>query len=187
MREWEFREPIAKLGDIIQIRGYGSRKFEVFSISYAVDIDVIDMFEDVFYDVAALDSHDYMLACQEDIIVLETPTDVDYDRLEEYLVRQDYAESTILKSLGLDGYEVTEIDEQGSEQDNEQEEEGVVDKREEIESRTDKVDRLLTELYDYYTLIGLVGGDYEEGDGHYRRKIDDIEAELKELTGGEAE
>lgn len=183
MREWEMREPVAKLGDIIQIRGYGSRKFEVFSISYTMDVDAVDIFEDVFYDVAALDSHDYMLACQDDIIVLETPIDVDYDRLEEYLVDQDYAQHMMLKSLGLDGYDAPETISREEGSDVEKRKEGET----KAETNAEKVDRLLMELYDSYTLVGIVGEDYEEGDGHYKRKIDAIEAELKELAGGKAE
>lgn len=185
--KWEPREPIAKLGDIVQIRGYGERKFEIFTLSYSMDMDAVDLFEDIYYDVAALDVPEYLLACQEDIIVVETPNEVDYDTLEEHSVQNNIETYSYLSSIGLQGYEMVTGDTDEVDDDNTEEGEIVPKQRKEDEKESDKVDELLTELSDYYTLVGLVGEDYEDGDGYYKRKIDDVKAELAELTGGKAE
>src|SRR5699024_7348318 len=78
----EDRQPCAKIGDIIQIRGYGNRKYEVFSVQYTKDVYPSEMFVDICYDTVSLDGTDFILAFQEDITVVNTPENVDYKRLE---------------------------------------------------------------------------------------------------------
>src|SRR5690625_2462400 len=87
--KWEMREPIAKLGDIINVRGYGHRRFEVFAVNYEASMDAYESFEEVYYDVVSVDLADFMIAWQEDVLVVETPNEIDYDKLEEYSA-QDY-------------------------------------------------------------------------------------------------
>src|SRR5690625_4853708 len=77
------REPIARLGDIIQIKGYGSRKFEVFHVAYSYEVDAVEEFEEIFYDASEINGEEITMAWEEDITVLETPNEIDYDRLEE--------------------------------------------------------------------------------------------------------
>ena len=101
MHEWYRREPVAKLGDVIQIKGYGSRKFEVYAVYYSFDMDAVDMFEDIYYDVASLDGKEYLMAWQEDIVVLETPDIVDYERLETHASRT-FEEVFKTELVGLD-------------------------------------------------------------------------------------
>lgn len=168
---WQ-REPIAKIGDIIHIRGYGNKEFEVFSVQCTIDTFPTESYYDICYDVVSLNGEEYILAFQEDITVVESPLDVDYERLEylsERSVEMDFERMNEI----LQGFDLVPDD------NHTEMEEDVVE-----ESKTETVDDLLDKLNDYNELIATVGEDYEEGDGYYRRKVDDIKAKLRGIIGG---
>src|SRR5690625_7825266 len=169
--KWEMREPIAKLGDIINVRGYGHRRFEIFAVNYEASMDAHESFEEVYYDVISVDLADFMVAWQEDVIVVETPNEIDYDRLEEYSA-QDYYD--IISSF-------TVFEDVGKQKVSTNKEEVDVPRN---RSKSDKIDALMDEVYDYQTTINIVGEDHEEGDGYYRDKVDGIKAELAAMAGG---
>lgn len=176
MRKWEMREPIAKLGDIVNVRGYGHRRFEVFSVNYEAAMDAVESFEEIFYDVVSVDLADFMIAWQEDVTVVETPNEIDYEKLEGHSAQSYY---DIISSFTID-YNGLMGGNKPKEQITKKEEVGVPKNR----SKSDKIDVLLDELYDYQTTINIVGDDHEEGDGYYRDKVDEIKAELAAMMGG---
>lgn len=173
-RGYHMREPIARLGDIIQVKGYGSRKFEVFSVFYSLEVDAVEEFEEIFYDVSEIDGEELMMAWQEDIVVLETPHEVDYERLEELSAKMF---EDVLESFDISmGFESTKRDKA------EKEASDMRKKAEEEQVRADRIDYMLTLLSDYTALVELFGEDYEEGDKYFAKKIDHINAKLAELT-----
>lgn len=177
----EMREPIAKIGDIIQIRGYGNRKYEVFSLQYAKDVFPTEMFIDICYDAVSLDGEDFIFAYQEDITVVQTPANVDYKRLE-YLSEKSVNMNTDIMDDLLKGFEIVPDDAAENITAKETEEDEVEANKE--DDKPKNVDDLLDELIDYQELIRIVGEDYEDGDGYYRRKVDECMAKLAKMTGG---
>lgn len=169
-RGYHMREPIARLGDIIQIKGYGSRKFEVFSVFYSLEVDAVEEFEEIFYDVSEINGEELLMAWQEDIVVLETPHEVDYERLEELSSKMF---EDVLETFDITmGFKSTKVDKV------EKEDADVPRNR----SKADKIDTLLDELNRFRTLIKLLGEDEGDEDTYYRDKVDEIKAELAELT-----
>jgi len=63
-------KPIANIGDIVRVEGYGLRTFEVVAYSYERYIDAENDVDDIWYDVACTQTTDLILAGQEDITVL---------------------------------------------------------------------------------------------------------------------
>lgn len=179
MRKWEMREPIAKLGDIVNVRGYGHRRFEVFSVNYEAAMDAVESFEEVFYDVVSVDLADFMIAWQEDVTVVETPNEIDYEKLEGHSAQSYY---DIISSFTID-YNGLMGGNKPKEQITKKEEVDVPKNR----SKSDKIDVLLDELHRFQTLIEMMGEDDEDEDTYYRDRVDEIKAELAAMTGGKAE
>lgn len=172
---WEMREPIAKLGDIINVRGYGHRRFEVFAVNYEASMDAVESFEEVYYDVVSVDLADFIIARQEDVIVVETPNEIDYDKLEDYSAQGYY---DIIPSFTIDISEYVDV---GKPKESTNKEEVDVPRN---RSKTDKIDALLDDLNRFKTLIEMMGEDDEDEDTYYRDRVDEINAELAVMTGG---
>lgn len=62
--------PVAGVGDIVRIEGYGIRTFEVFSYSYEYYVDKENEYDDLWYDLTCTKTFEYFTAGQEDIVVL---------------------------------------------------------------------------------------------------------------------
>ena len=167
----EDRQPCAKIGDIIQIRGYGNRKYEVFSVQYTKDVYPSEMFVDICYDTVSLDGSDFILAFQEDITVVNTPENVDYKRLEYLAEKSIEPFGDIFGGIFGGGFEIVASDDQFEKEGEEMPEE-----------KTESIDDLLDELNDYKALIELFGEDYEDGDGYYKRKADECMTKLAKMT-----
>lgn len=200
----EMRQPVAKLGDIVHIRGYGNAEFEVFSVSSLNEINPLEWFEEITYDVARIVGKgvyaEQLLAYQEDITVVNTPNEVDYEQLEDHLIQRDMDINETLANLGLEGYEIFLTDEDAMDKMNAQYEENMKEAIDDIakgieetmgkvtprleapQDDDERIDELLTELIDYQELVAEVGNDYEQGDGHYWNHVEDIKKELRRIT-----
>lgn len=188
MSRYRNNKPVAELGDKIKLAGYGERMFTVYHVSLMFELDTLDFYEEISYDVAYThkdglggERTEHLVAFQEDIRHVHRPHKFDQAELENYLAQRDADIAETMASLGLDGYELVTpdgmTDQTNDLTENTADKKGVNDRKIEEE-----IDELLTQLSDYYTLVGLVGDDYEDGDGYYRRKIYAIKHELRKLT-----
>lgn len=168
------RQPIAKIGDIIHIKGYGNRKYEIFSIQHTKDVFPTEAFVDICYDTVSIDGTEFNLAYQEDITVVTSPENVDYERLE-------YMSEKSLEDVGdtlegiLVGYEIvaSDIKAFGNKGYNDPSKEDI----------GAEVDGLLDELSDCLQLIDMFGEDMYEGDGYYRMISEEIKSKLTKIIG----
>lgn len=182
--KWNKVEPKADIGDIVKIRGYDDLEYEVYSVVIEGEHNVIESFSEITYDVAAYAStgnlfNEYevihRMVYEEDLFVIERPYKVDGRQMEEYLAQRDVNIFDTLFSLNTKIFmnKFWEVDTMINQQPTQKELDDYAN---------ETIDELLTQLYDYKELQQMFGDDYEEGDGYYKRKIDDIKTELSKLT-----
>lgn len=167
----------ANLGDIITIGGYGEMLFRVFAKSYNEETNAYESYVDVFYDVISLETGEFLLADNEDITIIDSPSTVDTDTLKMHADDNSEAIKSIIETLGKYDHEImysssdenddnigTEIDMSGHK---------IVD------DDNSAIDKLLDEMNDWKELVKNFGEDV-----HYMTNIKRIKDELKRITGG---
>lgn len=71
--------PIAKIDDIIYVKGYGFRMFRVYAITYEYHRDAENELEEIYYDIVCMKTYECLVADQEDnsIVTEEEETSID--------------------------------------------------------------------------------------------------------------
>lgn len=184
--------PIAQVGDLVRCLGYGNRVFIIDAYTHELSYDAENAFEDIYYDMTDALTKEYTLGGQEDIFVVCKAYKAD-DYLAQYL-RNGHdvglgagkeMPSEILRNVLADITPQQEASEMSKERRLTPREESSQEahrRKQEREERSEKADVLLDEMRDYMTLKTMFG----DMDGEYQMKIDEVKAELAELTKEDA-
>lgn len=62
--------PIANIGDLITVKGYGIRTFQVDAFTHEFHYDAETQLEEIYYDVTCVQSFEQLVADQEDIAIV---------------------------------------------------------------------------------------------------------------------
>lgn len=166
MYDGERMSPVAKLGDIITIEGYGDLLFRVFNVSYSVEENAIDKFEDVYYDVVSLRDGEFVLADHYDATIVDSPAVADLDQLIEHFYDSEQALQDTLTSLGMNESNIKHLSDKYD----------IV--KEDVDmSESNAIDKILDEINDWKELIEIVGEDK-----NYREHIARLENEMKNIV-----
>ena len=183
------RVPKACIGDIVNIKGYGNRTFEVLSIMHEIYVDADVSYDEVYYDCYSYSDGDYYFADDEDITVVSRPEQVDFERLSEHSKNMDEKWSNV--SEMVDG--MSEMLDQKINQAAKELGEAFNDvhkrdtNKRKSKSKKERIDDLLIELYDVNQLIKNFGEheDDDRKDRKYSLRKNEIEAKLKEIVDEE--
>lgn len=173
--------PKATIGDMINIKGYGSTTFQVFSVMHEIYVDAEVSYEEIYYDCYCDKDNQYYYADDEDVTVVSRPDDVDYDKLKEYTskVNEDWTSVSGMMD------EIAKIEKKVEEEFNDVRNHFEKESNEhKTKNKREKIDDLLVDLYDVNSLIRNFGEheDDEKRDRKYVLKKNEIEAKLKEIT-----
>lgn len=157
--------PTAKIGDLVTIKGYGNRVFRVASLTHEITYEKDAEYEDIYYDCHCVTNDEYMLGSQDDITVvckadmsdrfLENYEHPKFDEISPFNLFEFFNENTEVKPM-------------------------TTKPETKVLSKQERTDALLDDLLNVYQAMEVIG----DADGHYQRRIDEIEAELKEVNDG---
>lgn len=152
--------PAAQINDLVSINGYANRIFRVNSYTHEFTYELGAEYEDIYYDCTCVTNDEYMLGSQEDVTVV-----CKADMSERFL--ESYEHPTLIKIDMVEYFEA---------QLHQAEVKPMTTKPEaKTISKQERTDALLDDLLNVYQAMEVIG----DADGHYQRRIDEIEAELK--------
>lgn len=163
---------IADIGDIITVKGYNLKEFQVESWTHEVKYQTGCIDEVILYDVTDLKTHYFLLAYQEDVSVICRANKADAYLRNIGIQRKQAESNTQLKinstweHLGNMSFKREEVDYKANKK---------VDHAEEA-----RVDRFLDEIIDYKELIKNFG----DVEGEYQAKIDSAKSKLTIIAEG---
>jgi len=157
-----------RIGDRINILGYGDEIFVIYAVYHDYYIDAETEYFETYYDCYREKDGEYYYAEEADITLVERPEKRDFDEIRKQQEKANQSiKENVMRALRDAFLEPERLEAAGDESIN----------------KNEKIDELLTELSDVMTLISMFGEheDDEKRDRKYALRKCEIEAELINL------